>query len=226
MNRIRIVMADDHVIVRQGLRALLEQQEDMLVTGEVSDGLQLLEMVEKTRPDVALVDLKMPHLGGIEAALEIRKRFPNTHIVILTMIADRAYIERAFQVGVSGYVLKEENIQEMCTALRSAAQGEQYLSAGVLGQLQGPLDGQKRGVFDLGDLTSRERQVFHLAAEGKTNNEIAGLLRISVRTVEVHRLHMMSKLNLKTHMDFIRFAVKQGIFMEQEKSPELLDPHK
>ncbi len=215
MNKIKIVLADDHVVVRQGLRALIEQQKDMLVIGEVDDGLQLLEAVANLRPDVALVDLKMPNLNGIDAAEEIRRRFPGTHTVILTMHADRSYIERAKQAGVSGYVLKEENIQEMCTAIRHASQGDHYFSAGVSRQIQGYMRADKAHPNLIPHLTSRERQVFQLVAEGKTNSDIAGLLGISVRTVEVHRAHMMSKLELKTHVDFVRFALKHGIFMDK-----------
>jgi two-component system, NarL family, response regulator NreC len=215
VNRIRIVLADDHVVVRQGLRSLINQQKDMLVIGEADDGLQLLQTVEELHPDVALVDLKMPNMNGIDAAGEIRKRFPDTHIVILSMHSDRAYIERALQAGVSGYVLKEENFQEMCAAIRHAAQGVRYLSAGVSGQTPATLSTGETHPNLISHLTSRERQVFQLVAEGKTNNEIAELFGISVRTVEGHRAKMMVKLGLKTHVDFARFALKQGILVEE-----------
>lgn len=215
MRKIRIILADDHVVVRQGLRALIDQQKDLLVVGEADDGLQLLESVGKLRPDVALVDLKMPNLNGIDAAEEIHRRFPTTHVVILTMHADRSYVERALQAGVAGYVLKEENIGEMCSAIRHAALGNRYLSSGVSGQIHGSMDEGKTHLNSLPLLTIRERQVFQLVAEGKTSGEIARLLNISVRTVEGHRAHMMAKLNLKTHVDFIRFALKHGIFVEK-----------
>jgi two-component system, NarL family, response regulator NreC len=215
LSKIRIILADDHVVVRQGLRSLIDQQKDLLVVGEADDGLQLLESVGKLRPDVALVDLKMPNLNGIDAAEEIRRRFPNTHVVILTMHADRSYIERAMQAGVAGYVLKEENIGEMCTAIRHAARGNRYLSSGVSGQVHGSMDEGKIHLNSMPQLTIRERQVFQLVAEGKTSGEIARLLNISVRTVEGHRAHMMAKLNLKTHVDFVRFALKHGIFVEK-----------
>jgi two-component system response regulator NreC len=215
MNRIKIVLADDHVVVRQGLHSLLDQQKDMLVIGEADDGLQLLELIEKMRPDVALVDLKMPNLNGIDAAVEIRKRFPNTHIVILSMHSDRAYVERALHAGVSGYVLKEENILEMCTAIRHAARGNHYLSTKVSGHIHGSSRNKETHPNTLDFLTPRERQIFQLVAEGKTNTEIAGMLGISVRTVEGHRLHLMAKLNLKTHVDFVRFAMKHGIYVDK-----------
>jgi DNA-binding NarL/FixJ family response regulator len=215
MKRIRVVLADDHVIVRQGLRALIDQQKDMLVIGEVDDGMQLLESVEKLRPNVALVDLKMPIMNGIDAAEEIKKRFPDTHTIILTMHADRAYVVRAMKVGVCGFVKKEENIQELCIAIRHAARGERYLSTEVSQQIHGPVTTEEIHFNEMPDLTLREHQVFQLVAEGKTNGEIAGILQLSVRTVEGHRAHMMSKLNLKTHVDFVRFALKHGIFMEK-----------
>jgi DNA-binding NarL/FixJ family response regulator len=214
VNRIKIILADDHIVVRQGLRSLIDQQKDMLVVGEADDGLQLLESVGKLRPDVVLVDLKMPNLNGIDAAREIRVRFPNTHIVILTMHADRAYVERAMQAGVSGYVLKEENFQEMCTAIRQVALGNRYFSAGVSQQIPGSLSTGATHPGTIHLLTLRESQVFQLVAEGKTNREIGNLLGISMRTVEGHRAHMMSKLNLKTHVDFVRFAMNHGIFVE------------
>jgi two-component system response regulator NreC len=215
VTRIRIILADDHIVVRKGLRSLIDQEPDMLVVGEAGDGLELLDSVEKLRPDVVLVDLKMPNLNGIDAAAEIRRRFPNTHTVILTMHADRSYIERAVQAGVCGYVLKEEDIWEMCTAIRHAAQGNRYLSAGVSQQIPGALSTGETYSNTILLLTLRERQVFQLVAEGKTNREIADILGISVRTVEGHRAHMMSKLNLKTHIDFARFALEHGIFLEQ-----------
>jgi DNA-binding NarL/FixJ family response regulator len=215
LNKIRIILADDHVVVRQGLRALLDQEKDMLVVGEADDGLQLLELVEKLHPEVAVVDLKMPRLNGIDAAREIRKRYSTTHVVILSMYSDRSYIDHAMQAGINGYVLKEENIIEMCTAIRHAAQGERYLSAGVSGQIPGTSIKGDSHANPLPDLTLREQQVFQLVAEGKTNGEIARLLTISVRTVEGHRARMMSKLNLKTHVDFARYALKHGIFEDK-----------
>jgi two-component system, NarL family, response regulator NreC len=215
MNKIKIVLADNHVVVRQGLRALIDQQKDMLVIGEADDGLQLLESIEKLYPDVAVVDLKMPNLNGIDAAREISRRFPSTHTVILTMLADRSYVERAMQAGACGYVLKEENILEMSTAIRHAAKGEHYLSSAVANQIHGAISTGKPLSDSMLNLTLRERQVFQLVAEGKTNSEIAEVLGISVRTVEGHRAHMMAKLNLKTPVEFARFALKHGIFVEQ-----------
>jgi two-component system response regulator NreC len=214
VNPIRIILADDHVVVRQGLRSLLDQQKDMQVVGEADDGLQLLESVAKLRPNVAVVDLKMPYLDGIHAAEKIRIRFPDTHVVILTMHADRAYIERAIHAGVCGYVLKEENIGEMCTAIRYAARGEKHLSAQVSEQVLGSPYSRDATLSLKGQLTPREYQVFLLVAEGKTNADIAELLNLSIRTAEGHRAHIKTKLNLKTQIDFFQLALKNGLIVE------------
>jgi len=216
MNKIRLILAEDHVVVRQGVRLLLEQEKDMQVLGEVGDGLRLLNMAEILHPDVVVIDLKMPHLNGIETALELRRRLPNIKIVVLTMHADRSYINQALQAGVYGYVLKEEDIGEICTAIRKAAQGSHYLSPEVLRQVPGLPAGEPSS-DPLMLLTRRERQVFHLVAEGKTNAEAAQLLGTSPRTVEVHRAHIRKKFNLAPHVDFMRFALKHGILTDEDQ---------
>ena len=216
MKKIKIILADDHAVVRQGVRALLDQEKDMLVVGEAADGLQLLDLTEKLHPDVVVVDLKMPNLNGIDAAEEIRSRFPGIHTVILTMHADRSYVDRALQAGVCGYVLKEEDIGEMCIAVRHAAQGNRYLSVEVTRRVPTVVNGGT-STNPLMLLTGRERQIFQIVAEGKTNNEAALILGISMRTVEVHRAHIMRKLNLKTRVDFVRFALKQGILADDKQ---------
>lgn len=213
MNKINVILADDHVVVRQGLHILIDQQKDMQVVGEAGDGLQLLDLAERLHPDVVVIDLKMPTLNGLDAADEIRSRFPNTHAVILTMHADRSYLERALQAGVCGYVLKEENITEMCTAIRHAAKGERYISERMSPLFQNHKDETPSHL--LKKLTHRERQVFQLVVTGKTNGEIATLMGISVRTVEGHRAHMMTKLDLKTHVELAHFALRNGIFLEK-----------
>jgi two-component system, NarL family, response regulator NreC len=217
MSKIKIILADDHVVVRQGVRTLLDQEKDMAVIGEADDGLQLLDMTEKLRPDVVIIDLTMPNMNGMDAAEQINKRFPKVHSVVLTMHADRSYIERAMRVGVCGYVLKEEDIREICTAIRHAAQGNHYLSEAVTRRIPDLKDKSTAALDPISLLTMRERQVFQMVAEGKTNQETATTLGISVRTVEVHRAHMMSKLNTKTHVEFIRFAMKHGILADNEK---------
>ena len=217
MNKIKILLADDHAVVRQGIRWLLDQEKDMVVVGEASDGLKLMDMADKLRPDVVVVDLKMPNLNGIDAAVQMKKSLPLIHVVILTMHAERAYVDRAIQAGVRGYVLKEEGIGELCRAIRHAAQGSPYMSAAVSARFPDLKEDGLAGLDPLTLLTSRERQVFQMVAEGRTNQEIAKKLGISARTVEVHRAHMMSKLNLKTHVEFIRFAIKRGILADEEE---------
>jgi DNA-binding NarL/FixJ family response regulator len=211
MKRIKIILADDHAVVRQGVKALLNQEKDMQVIGEAADGMQLIQLAEKLQPDVVVADLKMPSLSGIEAAREINRRFPHVHTVILTMHTDRSYIDSALEAGVCGYVLKEEEFGEICMAIRYATRGTHYLSPGASRHALS-LEKRSPGSDPLQLLTSRERQVFQLIAAGKTNNAAAAIMGISVRTVEVHRAHMMQKLNLKTHIDFVRFALQQGIF--------------
>jgi DNA-binding NarL/FixJ family response regulator len=215
MTRIKIILADDHVVVRKGLRSLINQEPDMTVVAEADNGLQLLDFVEKLQPDVVLVDLKMPVLNGIDAAAQIHKRFPDTHTVILTMHADPAYVNKALQAGVSGYVLKEEDIGELCTTIRHVARGERYFSTAVSHQIEANFYSGETQPHMFPVLSLREQQVFQLMAEGKTNNEIASILGISARTVEGHRAHMMAKLNLKTHIDFVHFALKHGIFVKK-----------
>ncbi len=210
MKKIRIILADDHAVVRQGVRALLDQEKDMQVVAEASDGLQLLNLTEELHPDVVVVDLKMPLLNGIDAAREIQRLFSDVQMVILTMHADRSYIDSALDAGILGYVLKEEDIRELYTAIRYAALGKQYLSPAVSRHVPA-LDRAVPGSNPVLLLTDREVEVFHLIADGKTNNETAQALGISIRTVEVHRAHIMEKLNLKTHIDFVRFALRYGL---------------
>jgi DNA-binding NarL/FixJ family response regulator len=196
------------------VHALLDQENDILVIGEVDDGVQLLDQVAELRPDVVVVDLKMPNLNGLDAAEEIKRRFPLIHTVVLTMYADPAYIDRALQAGVCGYVLKEENIQELCTAIRNAARGSSYMSSVVAKTIPGLTDRNSDTPSQVKPLTAREREVLQMVAEGKTNHEAARILGISVRTVESHRAHLISKLNLKTRVDFVRYAMKHGIHVE------------
>jgi two-component system response regulator NreC len=216
MKKIKIILAEDHRVVRQGVKTLLDQEKDMQVVGEADNGLQLLDLTEKLHPDVVVVDLKMPCLNGIEAAREIKRRFRDVHIVILTMHADRSYIDSAFQAGICGYVLKEEEFKETCTAIRYAALGRRYLSEETSRRVPNfEMDVVPSSPLML--LTRRERQVFQVVAEGKTNNEAASALGISIRTVEVHRAHIKNKLNLKTHIDFVRFALQYGILADGEQ---------
>lgn len=213
MKKIRIILADDHKVLRQGLCSLLEEQPDMQVIGEAGDGLQLLDLLGENRPDVVLADLKMPNLNGLDALAQIQKRFPKIRTVILTMHDDLSYIERALHVGVWGYVLKDEDMSEVITAIRCAANNQHYLSPMVAAKAPpSSLETVETAAYSpLDTLTRREHQVFQLVAEGKTNSQAAEILGLSARTVEGHRANFMKKLNLKNHVELAIFANKHGL---------------
>ena len=213
MTPITIVLADDHHIVRQGLRALLETQPGLRVVGEAADGLELVKQVDALRPAVALADITMPNLNGLDATRQLRKRVPETAVVILSMHANLAYIARALHHGAWGYVLKDDPLVEIVTAIQQAAQRELYLCQRVAAQLAEAL---MRGL-DLTQLeaeqrlTDRERETLQLIAEGNTNAQIADRLGISTRTVETHRANLMDKLGLTSQASLIRYAIRVGI---------------
>ncbi len=208
-----IVLADDHHVVRKGIRALLEAQADFRLVGEASDGLETVQLVERLRPDVLVLDLIMPGLNGIEVARQVGQRSPGTRVVILSMHANDDYVLEALRTGAIGYVLKEASISELVEAVRDAAAGRRFLSpvlaeraidAYIRQTQESPLDRYET-------LTDREREVLHLAAEGLTNAEVAERLSISPRTVETHRGNMMRKLKLENQTDLVRYALKKGI---------------
>ena len=212
MAKIRVLLADDHQIVRQGIKALLNAQADIEVTAEASNGRELMTLVEQFQPDVVVSDIAMPDLNGIEAAGQIRRRYPRIQVVMLSMHNASTYVIRALRVGVLGYVLKNDDIQEVIEAIRAAVGGRRYLSKQISGDVidlllfgQDPeLDPEKR-------LTDREREILQLVAEGNTNAQIAEKLVISQRTVENHRANLMRKLGLSSQAEAIRFAIQHGI---------------
>lgn len=212
MGKLRIVLADDHQVVRQGMSALLNAQADLRVVGEAADGHELLGLVEKLQPDVALTDIAMPNLNGIEATGQIRKRFPKTQVVILSMYSASSYVVRALRNGALGFLLKNDDIGDIVEAIRRAACGCRTLSKQIEAQAIGEFVVSPPAKDDLpGQLTGREREILQLIAEGHTNAQIATKLSISVRTVESHRSNLMSKLNLTTHADVVRFAIRYGL---------------
>jgi DNA-binding NarL/FixJ family response regulator len=208
-----IVLADDHHIVRQGLRALLESEPDFRPVGETGDGLHAVQLVEQLHPDVLVLDLMMPGLSGLEVTRRICQRPHHTQVVILSMHANEAYVLEALRNGASGYVLKDNSAADLVRAVREVVQGQRYLSP--------PLSARAIEVYvqkaeDVSldayeTLTNRQREVLHPAAEGCTNHEIAERISISVRTVETHRARMMHKLNLRAQTDLIRYALRRGI---------------
>lgn len=212
--RINVILADDHPIVRQGLRAVLEAGGDITVIGEAADGLAAVEIAEKMKPDVLVIDIMMPGIIGLEAVRQVRQRSPHTKCVVLSMHANDAYVLEALRNGATGYVLKGADSAEMISAVRMASRGERYLSPEIASDSVEALlikaqAGRVEDVYET--LTTREREVFQLAAEGMTNIAIADRLFISARTVEIHRSNLLKKIGLKTQTDLVRFALKRGM---------------
>lgn len=210
---ISILLADDHHVVRQGLRALLEAETDFHVLGEASDGLEAVQQVERLQPDILLVDVMMPGLSGLEAVRQVRERFPKTQVVVLSMHSNEGYVLEALRNGAVGYVLKDSDASELVNAVREAYAGRRYLSPPLSDVIiDAYVNKSRETALDVYEtLTNREREVLQLAAEGHTNAVIAARLGISPRTVEIHRTNMMRKLGLRTEHELIRYALRRGI---------------
>ena len=208
-----IILADDHAIVRQGLRALLEAEPDLSVVGEAADGLEVVTLVERLNPRVLILDLMMPGLSGLEVTRRVCQRTPQTRVVILSMHASEAYVLEALRNGAAAYVLKEASGAELVHAVREVAAGRRYLSPPLSeNAIEVYVQKAKAGPLDPYEtLTNREREVFHLAAEGRSNGEIAAKLGISARTVETHRANLMRKLGFHNQTDLVRYALQRGI---------------
>jgi DNA-binding NarL/FixJ family response regulator len=210
MSRPSILIADDHKIIVEGLKRLLETEFD--IAGTVEDGRELIKAAEKLLPDVIVADISMPNLNGIEAVRQIRKTHPEIKVVFLTMHPDVAYAISAFQAGASGYVLKHSAPDELVMALREAIQGRTYVTPLIAGELmQSYKEGSHRQADAATMLTSRQREVLQLLAEGHTVKDIATILNVSAKTVEFHKYRMMDNLGIKTLAELVRFAVKQRI---------------
>jgi DNA-binding NarL/FixJ family response regulator len=208
-----IILADDHRIVRQGLRALLDAEPDLSVVAEAADGRQAIDLVDRLRPDVLIVDLMMPVLSGLEVARRVSQRSVQTRVVLLSMYASEAYVLEALRSGATGYVLKDSGAEELVQAVREAVAGRYYLSP-PLSQRALESYKQKAEATNLDPyetLTFREREVLHLAAEGHTSGEIGVQLSISSRTAEAHRTNAMRKLGLHNQTDLVRYALRRGI---------------
>jgi two-component system response regulator NreC len=214
MASIRILLADDHTVVRDGLRALLEKQADMTVIGEAADGRDSVRLAEEHSPDVVVMDIAMPNMNGIEATRRILAQNPNCNVVILSMHQDESYVLRSLKAGAKGYLLKDSLRGDVIDAIRTVSQGRSYLTRKVSRILQEDYVRQmeRRGVEDSYDLlTGREREILQLVAEGKTNKEVATFLNISLTTVETHRTHILQKLGLHSIPELILYAVRKGI---------------
>ncbi len=214
MKPLRILLADDHTVLRQGLRLLLERQPEFQVIGEASDGRQAIEMAEAGHPDVVVLDIGMPRLNGIEAARQITAKFPQTAIVILSMHTDESYLLQALKAGARAYLLKDSADADLIAAIRAVSEGKGFFSPAMSRLLADDYvrQVQERGVQDSYELlTPREREVLQLLAEGKSNKEVAVLLDLSVSTVETHRGKIMQKLNLHSAPELVLYAVRKGV---------------
>lgn len=210
----RIVLADDHVLVRQGLRRILEGMPDLEVIGEANDGLELLDLLRRVRPDLVVLDIFMPNLRGIEAIHEIRKIHSEVKVLILTMHKDKEYLYLALSAGAKGYLLKEDADRELFSAIEKVRQGKTFISPHFSEEVVDDLvqigKGDAKMVFETDPLTPREREVLKLIAEGKSSKEIAQLLFISVLTVNNHRANIMDKLNMNKATDLVKYAIRKG----------------
>ncbi|HXH48855.1 MAG TPA: response regulator transcription factor [Terriglobia bacterium] len=213
MPKIRVLIADDHALVRDGIKALLSLTPDIEVIGEATDGRQAIDQCRELKPDVVLMDIAMPGLGGLEATLELKREAPKTRVLVLTQYDDPEYVRRFLKIGVAGYVLKRMLGSDLASAIRSAAQG------GLVLDPQVAMEAVQRAPKHAGDetedlyetLTDREKQVLRLVALGSSNKEVADSLRISVKTAMTHREHLMEKLNLRNRTELIKFAIKKGV---------------
>jgi two-component system, NarL family, response regulator NreC len=215
-----VVLADDHQIVRQGLRALLKSVPDLQLLGEASDGLETVRLAERQQPDVLVVDLMMPGLNGMDVARQVLKRSPRTHIVILSMHSNEAYVVEALRAGASAYVLKEAGADDLVAAIRAAARGRRYFSPPISEQaIKEYLSRAKETTPDPYEaLTIREREVLQLTAEGHSGNAISERLFISPRTVETHRMNLMRKLGMRNQKELIRYAVERGLLPKSKNA--------
>jgi len=214
VNKIRVLLADDHTLIRAGLRLVVEQQPDFAVAGEAENGRQAVAMAESLKPNVVVMDIGMPDLNGIEAARQIRDAHPEIEVVMLSMHSDEGYVLRALKAGARAYLLKDSAEADLARAIHAAAEGKSFFSPAVgkvlLEDYMRKLE--RTGAEDSYELLSpREREVLQLVAEGKSSKEIANLLNLSVYTVETHRAKLMQKLNLKSMPELILYAVRKGI---------------
>ena len=213
---IKIILADDHKIVREGLISLLNQQDDMKVLADAAEGFSIIQFARKFKPDVVITDISMPELNGIEATEVIHKEFPKMKIIALSMHSEKHVILRVLRAGANGYLLKDSAFLELVKAIRSVLKGEIYLSSKITDMVVNEyIKKISENESDLDLLSVREKEVLQLISEGKSTKEIAALLFVSIKTIESHRKHLMEKLGLFTVADLTRFAIKEGlIFIE------------
>lgn len=213
MKSIRVILADDHILVRAGIRALLEQLPEVQVVGEASDGREVMDLVKVHSPDVVLMDIGMPGLNGLEATKRLGREFPEVRVVILSMHHNDEYVWRALKVGAAGYLLKKSAIAELKTALHQVVHNEVYLSREISTRLgrNFPLYQTTQAKSPLDHLSDRQREVLQLIAEGQNTKEIAAIMKVSPKTVEYHRKQLMDALNVHDIPGLVRFAVRTGL---------------
>jgi len=216
MSAVRILVADDHTIIRSGLRVLLERQPEFQVVGEAADGRQAVELARSLRPDVVMLDIAMPNLNGIEAARQICGELPRAAVVILSMHADEGYVLKALKAGARGYLLKDSAEADIIEAVRAVHAGKAFFSPEISKMLVEDYvrQARQRGMDDSYELlTTREREILQLLAEGKANKDIAAMLNLSVYTVETHRSNILQKLNLHSLPELVLYAVRKGVIV-------------
>jgi DNA-binding NarL/FixJ family response regulator len=214
MKKIKVLIADDHTIVRKGLCSLLKGENDITVIGEARDGKEVIRKVAELSPDVIVMDINMPLLNGIEATRNIKKIHPSMGIIILTMYSDEGYVHEAILAGASGFLIKNTIPQDLCSAIRAVSRGESFLSPAIsktVIERYTKLSPSDKGELKKKDLTSREREVVQLIAEGYSNREISELLFISSKTVEVHKQNIQKKLNISGTALLTQYAIRKGL---------------
>jgi len=214
MAKTKVLLVDDHAIVREGVRMILSKEADIDVVGEAADGAQALDIVSKFRPQVVIMDISMPGMGGIEATQLIRTQYPEIQVLALTMHEDESYVFQLLRAGAAGYVLKRAAAQDLVQAVRAAAKGEAFLYPSVARKvvedyLRRVETGEERERYD--GLTAREKEILTLIAEGLSNQHIAEKLYISIKTVQTHRAHILEKLGLHDRTELVRYAIRKGL---------------
>jgi two-component system, NarL family, response regulator NreC len=210
---IKVLLADDHKIVRDGLRTLLEKHADIAVLGEAEDGREALHLTRKLSPDIVVMDIAMPELNGIEATRQILSEYPGVKIVALSMHSDKRFVSEMLKAGASAYLLKDCAFEELITAIRTIMKGKIYLSPGIAGVVLEDYirSDRKTELSVFSQLTDREREVLQLMAEGKTTKEVAAHLNVSIKTVETHRTNIMTKLDIHTIAELTKYAIREGL---------------
>ena len=211
MNPLRVLLVDDHVLVRAGIRTLLDQLSGVTVVAEASDGREALQLAAAHHPDLAILDVAMPVLNGLETTSRLQRQFPDIRVLVLSMHANEEYVQQAFRAGAAGYLLKKSAVAELEAAIRAVQSGKSYLSPALAQRTSAPPPSGEPARSPLERLTSRQREILQLIAESRTTKEIAAELGVSAKTVEFHRAELMKRLNLRDIPALVRFAIQTGL---------------